>query len=249
MHSSEVESFVNREGFGFARRPPVGDSPKALELEPFKQHRLESIEPNSDHYGSPVVRLQSGKGIDKAHGLPTTKTMAQFHELNQTRFASGETVGYVKDIENVAGFKPHQLGLSNKWDGSIFRPGSKPAKDEWRINRIELVSLLLNEQPRVYVAKPGELPTMENVVDRETRKLSDFESRGLKSLADGRDTFVSATVNRIEMMGAIRAADNCLQCHDGKRGKILGAFSYEILRDPVVKPKTQPDNNDIAFAD
>lgn len=249
LHGNEVESFINRAGFGYGRRPPKDDSPNALELQHFTQHRLKTIEPNSNHYGSAIVELQPGRGIDKTNGLPTTRTMAEFHKLNQIRFAAAETVGFVKDIKNVAGFRPHKLGLSTNWDGSIFHKAPKPVKDEWKINRVELVSLLLSEEPLVYVADNGELPTMENVADRETRELSEFEARGLKSLADGRDTFISASINRIEMMGAIRAADNCLQCHTGERGKILGAFSYEILRDPVVKPKTEPDNNDFAFTE
>jgi hypothetical protein len=30
------------------------------------------------------------------------------------------------------------------------------------------------------------------------------------------------------MLGAVRAGNDCLQCHNGPRGKLLGAFSYEF---------------------
>lgn len=42
-----------------------------------------------------------------------------------------------------------------------------------------------------------------------------------------------ATTNRIEMVGSLRAEEQCLQCHDAERGELLGAFSYELIRDPA----------------
>ena len=144
--------------------------------------------------------------------------------------------------------QPHQLEYSDKWEGSVFQAEDKVASDQWHINRIELVGMLLNDRPLVYIAQQGELPTMENIGDRETRELSEFETRGLEAFADGHDTYISASLNRIEMMGALRAADSCLQCHDVQRGEVLGAFSYDILRAPVVKPKAQPSDDGVAFS-
>ena len=248
LHSSEVESFVNRKGFGFARRPPMGASPKALLLQPIEQYQLSPIKLTSDHYGSTSVKLQPGRGLDHVNGLPKSGTIELLHNTSRKLFSSGQSVGYVKDIENVAGFKPHQLEYSDKWKGSVFQAEDKVASDQWHINRIELVGMLLNDRPLVYIAQQGELPTMEDIGDRETRELSEFETRGLEAFADGHDTYISASLNRIEMMGALRAADSCLQCHDVQRGEVLGAFSYDILRAPVVKPKAQPSDDGVAFS-
>jgi hypothetical protein len=46
---------------------------------------------------------------------------------------------------------------------------------------------------------------------------------------------LEATTNRILMVGAIRAAKQCTSCHAVERGDLLGAFSYELLRDPAIK--------------
>ena len=66
-----------------------------------------------------------------------------------------------------------------------------------------------------------------------------LEKRGLQELVDGESVSLAAKQNRIEMFGAIRAAENCLQCHNGQRGKLLGAFTYKIFRDPPIKAKPQ----------
>jgi hypothetical protein len=34
-------------------------------------------------------------------------------------------------------------------------------------------------------------------------------------------------------LGAIRMATGCMKCHDGNRGDLLGAFTYELVRDPA----------------
>ena len=31
------------------------------------------------------------------------------------------------------------------------------------------------------------------------------------------------------MLGAIRSAKQCVQCHGGQRGDLLGAFSYTLV--------------------
>jgi len=40
-------------------------------------------------------------------------------------------------------------------------------------------------------------------------------------------------VNQVRMVGAIRMAETCMKCHEGKRGDLLGAFSYDLVRDPA----------------
>ena len=42
------------------------------------------------------------------------------------------------------------------------------------------------------------------------------------------------------MLGAIRAVKQCQECHEVKRGKLLGAFSYELFRDPATPVEKVP---------
>jgi hypothetical protein len=44
-----------------------------------------------------------------------------------------------------------------------------------------------------------------------------------------------ATTNHIRILGALRASQQCLECHQVRRGDLLGAFSYDIQRDPPLK--------------
>ena len=103
------------------------------------------------------------------------------------------------------------------------------------MHRLELVSLLKHEKPAVYVSRS--LPRMEDLKDVKTRALSRFEQSALKQLRDGEDVVTKASLNRIEMIGSLRATKQCQQCHDVKSGALLGAFSYELLRDPQLDPK------------
>jgi hypothetical protein len=109
----------------------------------------------------------------------------------------------------------------------------EPPKERWLITRLELVSLLKHKEPAVYVS--GELPRMEDLKKSKTRPPSEFEAKALKALRDGEDVVTEATTNHIRMVGALRASKQCLECHQVRRGDVLGAFSYDLLRDPPLK--------------
>ena len=80
------------------------------------------------------------------------------------------------------------------------------------------------------------VPRLEQYMDElrkaPTRALTGFEERSLASLRNGEDLVTDATVNRIHLLGAVRAARQCLDCHNVERGALLGAFSYELRRTP-----------------
>ena len=82
---------------------------------------------------------------------------------------------------------------------------------------------------------------MEDLRDAKVRPLNDFETPSLKKLIDGEDVVVSASLNRIQMLGSLRATKECQQCHSVERGALLGAFSYELLRDPQIDPSEVPE--------
>jgi hypothetical protein len=74
----------------------------------------------------------------------------------------------------------------------------------------------------------------------KVRDLSDFEKESLQKLQHGDEMAADATLNRIRMLGAVRASKQCLDCHEAQRGDLLGAFSYELRRDPPVKAVQKP---------
>jgi len=82
---------------------------------------------------------------------------------------------------------------------------------------------LLKKEPAVYVS--DRLPAMEELKGVPTRPLDAFETEGLAGLRKGGNLYVKGD----RTLGAIRSTKQCLDCHGGNRGDLLGAFSY-ILR-------------------
>ena len=63
-----------------------------------------------------------------------------------------------------------------------------------------------------------------------TRALDKFELSGLETIRSGEDIVVADTAKGLRMLGAIRNAKQCIECHAGQRGDLLGAFSYSLRK-------------------
>lgn len=103
--------------------------------------------------------------------------------------------------------------------------------------------MLKHDRPMVYVSK--NLPNMNELRDAPVRELDAFEQQALTSLIEGEDLVTDVQPGRIRALGSLRAMRQCLQCHEVERGTLLGAFSYEFLRDSPPK-KAEPDDDDLA---
>src|SRR5262249_23741841 len=98
------------------------------------------------------------------------------------------------------------------------------------IDRVELVSLLTDDEPSVYVLDEMATPPLARQAKR--RPLDDFERLGLDAVPFGEELgWTRAAPTR--MFGAIRAKADCLHCHaNAEEGDLLGAFTY-YLKVPV----------------
>ena len=96
----------------------------------------------------------------------------------------------------------------------------------WNVVALDLVGLARHDEPVAYVSK--QLPRMKELKNSPTRPLDVFEKLGLERLHAGDDLFVRLAGTDLRMLGALRAADQCLRCHGGARGDLLGAFSYTL---------------------
>jgi hypothetical protein len=168
-------------------------------------------------------------------GLPTLQSLAGLHAQSGYAFISPDSLGYVKSPKTVAGFDPHKFRYAPMLGDQRLLKHDPGQKEKWVLKRLELVSLLKHDQPVAYVS--DELPKMENLKNAPTRGLDGFETVALKRLQAGEDVVTDATLNRIRMVGALRANKGCLECHTAQRGQLLGVFSYEILRDPPIRKK------------
>lgn len=233
LHSAEVAAFVQRDGFGFARVPRP--SPGSLPLYEPPSIALPSAEIDPPTTAEVPARLprDAAEALAGTYTFPTKQALADFHDTSEQIFVSPERSGFIKSREAVAGFAGHAMSAVTRVEAQIPEP-VEPT-EHWAIRRLELVSLLKHPTPKVY--RSDTLPSMDKLATAPTRALNEFESAALAKLAEEEDVIVRATTNRIEMVGAVRASKNCLQCHSVERGQLLGAFSYTLIRDPLITGK------------
>lgn len=225
LHSQCVNDFIDTEGFGSKRMPG--------EPEDFIVLPKESAFFAEDGPTSTADSTKKEMGVSKGLPSPSEPAVAAFMDMlsnHQDGFARVRTFGNFIDLDRVAGFRPHSFLRRPKMTISASISPGQPDAD-WKIFRLELVSLLMHDEPVVYVSKS--LPRMSELAEHPvTRGLDEFEQTALAKLEAGENVVYRATLNQIEMVGAIRAVNQCLQCHEVQRGALLGAFSYSLFRDP-----------------
>ena len=146
----------------------------------------------------------------------------------------------------VVGFPlPSGIDISNQktpeYNVRLVSPKPKTNKDRvWRIRQFQLVSLLKHDPPVAYLDQgPPKKLAMDQAPfklvgdDPEkipTRSLNETEVASLEALSEGKDHVLAwdTAEERLQLIGAIRAKDSCLKCHEVKRGDLLGAFTYWI---------------------
>jgi hypothetical protein len=138
------------------------------------------------------------------------------HQNSIVDFVNSNGFGLFKDRQHVAGFQRHQ-----------FSEVPQPV-ERWAVETLYLVGLVVHEEPVVYVS--GNLPRMDELVNAQTRPPDAFEGAGLAALRQGEDLVTQPAGDTLRMLGAIRSVKQCVDCHGGERGDLLGAFSYTLRR-------------------
>ena len=157
-----------------------------------------------------------------AGGLVTADSPIEAaHDASRLDFLDSDGYGNIlAPRTKVAGFVPHAFHSH-----PVERAKERP---KWSIDRIELVSLLKFDEPRVYVL--DHLPRMDQLSSdtAPTRELNEFEASALAKLRSDEDLVVQSAGAEYQMLGSLRAAKQCLDCHNVQRGELLGAFSYRL---------------------
>ena len=92
------------------------------------------------------------------------------------------------------------------------------------VEHVELVSLLVHDDPGVYVVNADAQFNHGSPIER--RVLDPFEELALDKVRQGAE-LVWSPEQPHRMFGAMRATTDCLDCHTGAReNDLLGAFSY-----------------------
>ncbi len=93
------------------------------------------------------------------------------------------------------------------------------------VERAELVSLLVHDDPAIYEFHSPNDPSQPRV---ERRPLDPFEELALDHVRQGAN-LVYTKEQPDRMFGAIRATADCIGCHtNAKENDLLGAFSYRL---------------------
>lgn len=216
IHDRRYEVFIRSTGFGIARmdRP----SSESLRIEPLRE-----IDPTD------ADEERSGRGDwtwSEIESIGPPDELQKLHTVSRRDFFSLKSLGFViQPVAQVVGFSEH---------GFRHVPTAKlEDRDSWTIERLELVSLLKHDQPRVYVL--DHLPRMDQLSGNEvsTRALDDFENAALPRLQTNEDVITEEIDGKTRMLGSLRAASQCLECHNVQRGALLGAFTYVLRRGPA----------------
>lgn len=216
IHSREYEHFIRASGFGMSRmREPTLAS---LRMEPIRD--IAFGEQKRRAIKSPTEQWLAAWEDRVVREVP------ELHSASRNDFLDPNGFGAVmKPFEQVAGFIAHALHV----------PTESVSKNEatLAIERLELVSLLKFDEPRVYVL--DHLPRMDQLSSDEapTRPLDEFESSALEQLQTEQDVVVKEEAGRYRMLGSLRATKQCLDCHSVQRGELLGAFTYFLREMPA----------------
>jgi hypothetical protein len=209
LHDETLTAFNKAAGFGSIRMRVI---------HPLAEHFLpDAVQPilqKLDHFAELV-----STGLNSSDLKPDDVAFMNYESL--ANFSNPSGFGYVRSRTEVAGFQPHRF---SKYP---YAPKT------WEVKRIDLVSLLLHDEPVVYVS--NDLPRMADVGKLATRPLDTFEKDGLASIRKGDELYIRGDQDKVRVIGAMRNFDQCIKCHGGKGGELLGAFSYVLVRQPTAK--------------
>jgi hypothetical protein len=221
LHEDSVRDFIESPGFGITRQ--IGPNKEFIEL------------PEADPIPLPPAAQQAKAAAttsafpespaDAILIVPAEQDLRDMHQDSILDFVNPKGFGFIKDREHVKGFQAHHFHALPSLKESPTQT------QRWRIQSLELVSLLKHEEPVAYLSK--HLPRMDELRDAPTRPLNPFEKSALFKLQKGDDLQTETTTNQIHMLGSIRAVNQCLTCHRVHRGDLLGAFSYTLCREAL----------------
>jgi hypothetical protein len=110
------------------------------------------------------------------------------------------------------------------------------SRDTYRLESFDLIGVGKHPDPVAFLGRRHQTVSL----NRQTRALTAFEERAVAELKAGEDVAVEANETGRFVVGALRAQEDCLKCHGGKTGDVLGALSYRLT-------SAEPMNSSIAL--
>jgi hypothetical protein len=225
LHDRTREQFILSPEFGRVRVPPLRSSRISLPESPLiplpgKERQPLELPADSAGASSPPAFTAT---------VPPAASLESLHAASELDFLHPRYFGFIADIDHVAGFVSHRFSESPTLSFS--------GASRWRLVRLELVSLLRHDVPVAYVSE--HLPNMDELKDAPTRPLEPFEEAALAQLRTADDVIFEEVPGQVKMLGSLRAASRCVECHAVKRGELLGALTYRLVLDESASTRRQ----------
>ena len=108
------------------------------------------------------------------------------------------------------------------------------SRDVYKLDGFDLIGIGKHPAPVAFLGRNRHTVSL----GRQTRPLTTFEERAISELTAGEDVAVQSDPTGRAIVGALRAKEDCLRCHGGKTGDVLGALSYRLTPAETLKPAT-----------
>jgi len=137
---------------------------------------------------------------------------------------------YVKDFLAQDGFGRRRIIDFEDFPRNRVEIGGRP---HCMVKR-RLIGAWRHDQPRLY--EPYTILSKRNLQATPWSELDAIDAAALKKLEGGSEIVINAEHARV--VGALRAKKACLECHDVKRGTVLGALRYDF--EPIGRANPMP---------
>lgn len=234
LHNRTRDEFVMAQGFGPTRMLAIRKATIQLPAAP-------PIPLPSAHEYTPEQPPREPLAAAEATPFVTNAELLMMHGRGVEDLFNQERMGYVRDRDHVAGFQSHAFSQSPSISGSGDCGDDHPYEPEappLQLVRLELIGLLSHDTPVAYLSR--NLPRLDELRRASTRSLNAFEQASLNKLWSAEDVVIREENGRIQMVGSLRAAKDCLECHTAQRGELLGALSYELVPQGTSPARPKP---------
>ena len=139
---------------------------------------------------------------------------------------------YIKSFVESEGFGGSRIPQITPRDWMLAVDGKL-----YSVGKLELLSFIHDgEQDVVAYENSWNVLARNSLSGYEQRPLTEFEQRVVDYLRSGGEPVLHHKNLETRLVAPLTASESCLQCHDGEKGDVVGAFSYSLNR---VSPAVQ----------
>ena len=237
LHVLSVRSFESMPQFGANRARLYTPSYSGMKLP--AQHLPELFEVRGDWRAESYLRVRDAGHKDAIEGYEAWSWLYAMQRITSRGLVYRQAdlkLGW-KDPSRIEPDESFIVGLpteSGRIDldaGYLKLDAGLPVAPHdrlWALHYMQLISILEHNPPVAYVVSP---PGSFSVAQDTTRDLEETEQSALQRLRAGEDLVITwnESQGQANMLGAIRAKDHCLKCHENmQRNDLLGAFTYRF---------------------